>query len=86
MFKEKHVIEPEKPPSSLVVLEAVLLMMISKSMVDPEDIADALEDAADALAFDDQTADANHVYRTAKSIRAAGRKETKLNRLAIVSP
>ncbi|WP_145988185.1 hypothetical protein [Blastochloris tepida] len=79
-------IEPEKPPSSLVVLEAVLLMMISKSMADPEDIADALEDAADALAFDHQTAEANHVYRTAKSIRAAGRKETKLTRLAIVSP
>ncbi|NJO54043.1 MAG: hypothetical protein HC829_03675 [Bacteroidales bacterium] len=86
MFKENNVIESEKPPSSLVVLEAVLLMMISKSMVDPEDVADALEDAADALAFDALAAEASHVYRTAKSIRAAARRESKLNRLATATP
>ncbi|NJL07973.1 MAG: hypothetical protein HC900_06700 [Methylacidiphilales bacterium] len=85
MFKEMNVVESEKPSSSLVVLEAVLLMMISKSMIDPEDVAEALEDAADALAFDSQPAEANHVYRTAKSIRAAARKEPKLNRLATAS-
>ena len=64
----------EPYPPSLAVLEAVLLLMISKSLVDAEEVADALEDAAMAIADDAGNIDAQRVQRIVRSIRAVKRQ------------
>jgi hypothetical protein len=65
-------IQHTQPSTALAVLESVLLLMIEKSVIKADDVANALEDAADAM-VQSHDPDTEYVYRVAKSLRTAKR-------------
>lgn len=65
---KSDIIDNVPPSTALAVLESVLLLMIEKSVIKAEDVANALEDAADAMATSHHH-DTDYIYRMAKSLR-----------------
>jgi hypothetical protein len=59
--------------TALAVMESVLLLMISRSVLDADDLIGALEDVARAIDADCRPDAAGEVYRIAKSIQMAAR-------------
>ncbi|NJL06933.1 MAG: hypothetical protein HC900_00705 [Methylacidiphilales bacterium] len=72
LTKTEFIDRTHHPSTALAVLESVLLVMIEKSVIEANDVANALEDAADAMA-QSRNHDSEYVYRMAKSLRTAKR-------------
>lgn len=72
MLTKTEIIDHALPSTTLAVLESVLLLMIEKSVIKADDVANALEDAADAMTSS-RDHDTDYVYRMAKSFRTARR-------------
>jgi len=60
--------QTEMGAAALAALEAVLLLMIEKGVLAPDDLIEALEDAAAAL-HDSAPCSAKHVVKIGASIR-----------------